>query len=316
MKKLLIAYDGSPHANAALDDLAFSGLPRELEVTVLSVADVWLPSEPEQPEVQSRGTIPDAVLKARARAQLALKSSRALAEAACDRLRAQFPQWNIHPEACADSPAWAIVTQAVKWQADLVLLGSHGRSPLERLFLGSVAQKVAAEAPCSVRIARPRPQPMADGLKLLVAVDGSGDSQAAVRTVAARLWPEKTPVYVVTVIDARLESATAWPKPYTDLPVGESMTADEWARRTVEGSAAVLRGAGLQVETATFHGEPKHILLREAERWQADCLFVGARGLHHGRRLFLGSLASAVAARAPCSVEIVRPPVAQQQEAV
>ena len=45
MKKILIAYDGSASADAALEDLRRAGLPDELDATVLSVAEVWLPSD-------------------------------------------------------------------------------------------------------------------------------------------------------------------------------------------------------------------------------------------------------------------------------
>jgi nucleotide-binding universal stress UspA family protein len=54
-------------------------------------------------------------------------------------------------------------------------------------------------------------------------------------------------------------------------------------------------------------GDPKHVLLDEAEQWGADCLFVGARGLSRIERFLLGSVSAAVAARAQCSVEVVRP---------
>ena len=74
----------------------------------------------------------------------------------------------------------------------------------------------------------------------------------------------------------------------------------------VEHFAKKLFDAGLTVETDIFEGDPKHVLLREAENCEADCIFLGARGLQHGNRLFLGSTANGVAARAHCSVEIVR----------
>jgi nucleotide-binding universal stress UspA family protein len=69
-----------------------------------------------------------------------------------------------------------------------------------------------------------------------------------------------------------------------------------------------LRQNRLEVETHIFEGEPKKVLLKQVAKWNADCLFVGAHGLQHGRHLFLGSLAAAVATRAACSVEIVRVP--------
>ncbi|MCV4785306.1 universal stress protein, partial [Escherichia coli] len=59
-------------------------------------------------------------------------------------------------EACADSPAWGIIKRADEWQPDLIVVGSHGRTAIERFVLGSVSQKVLYEARCSVRIARAR----------------------------------------------------------------------------------------------------------------------------------------------------------------
>jgi len=48
------------------------------------------------------------------------------------------------------------------------------------------------------------------------------------------------------------------------------------------------------------------VLLREAEEWAADCIVVGAQGLKRLQRLFIGSVSASVAARAGCSVEVIR----------
>ena len=139
MKKLLVAYDGSPCAEAALDDLAKAGLPAELEVMVVSVADVWLPANPVPVEPVFPDALPASVRKARAQALESLEAARLLAEKAARRLRTQFPGWKVESTACADSPGWAVAKKAREWQANLVVLGSHGRTPLQRFFLGSVA---------------------------------------------------------------------------------------------------------------------------------------------------------------------------------
>ena len=52
--------------------------------------------------------------------------------------------------------------------------------------------------------------------------------------------------------------------------------------------------------------DPKQMILQEAEGWGADCIFIGARGLNPLERLLLGSVSRSVAARAHCSVEVVR----------
>jgi nucleotide-binding universal stress UspA family protein len=305
MKKLLVAYDGSPCSDEMLADLSHAGLPAELDVTVVTVAEVWLPPDPELSEPAFPDSISKAVRKARDRAVAEVETSRAVAERACSCLKKLFPKWKLRARVLADSPAWAIVKEAAACKADLVVLGSHGRTALERLFLGSVAQKVAAEAYCSVRIARPGK--CSEPPRVLIAVDGSSDSQATVRAVAQRRWPDKAEFWIVTVADHKLQTAVAWPSVFADQWVQPNdKGAGEWIGRLLEHFAGGLRDVGLKVKTDIFDGDPKEVLLRQARDWRADCVFIGARGLHHGDRLFLGTLAAAVAARAHCSVEIVR----------
>ena len=308
MKRILIAYDGSPCAESVLDDLLKAGLPDEVDAAIISVADVWLPSNPEGVLPPFPESLSEAVRKARAQALAAVEDARALASHASERLKILFPKWKVEPFACADSPAWGVLNKATEWKADLVALGSHGRSTLERLFLGSVSQKVAAEAVCSVRVARPRKHSHHARLRVAVAVDGSQDALGAVRSVASRVWPQFSEFRVVAIIDPRMETAMGWPDVYAAQWIQQrDTTAKESICRMLEHSAKVLNDAGLNVETHLLSGDPKRELLAHAESWEADTIFLGARGLHHGGRLALGTMASAVAGRAHCSVEIARP---------
>jgi nucleotide-binding universal stress UspA family protein len=54
-------------------------------------------------------------------------------------------------------------------------------------------------------------------------------------------------------------------------------------------------------------GDPRRILIDEAEEWQATSIFLGARGLAAIDRFLLGSVTADVAQRAECAVEVVRP---------
>jgi len=305
MKRLLIAYDGSHASDDAIHDLAQAALPPELDVKVISVADVYLP-----PSLQSGAAGTDMpsplVRKAEEKALREVEAYRALATRACGRIQALFPKWKCMPVAAADSPGWAIIRQAAEFNADLVVLGSQSHSGLERLFLGSVAHKVAAEAPCSVRIGRQGGE--SGELRIMVAVDGSADSKAALRAVAARCWPAGTQFRVVTVIDPRLETAITWPE---FLPENFVQTNDasgrEWISRMMESASRILFDAGLDVANFLYDGHPKDVLVQAGHEWNASALFLGARGLHHGDRLYVGTVAASVASRASCSVEIVRP---------
>ena len=86
----------------------------------------------------------------------------------------------------------------------------------------------------------------------------------------------------------------------------EGMDARAVASRTNQVAANKLRATGLAVSSLVREGNPKQILVNEAKRWKADCVFVGARGLRGIERFLLGSVSMAVTARAPCSVEVVR----------
>jgi nucleotide-binding universal stress UspA family protein len=310
MKKLLIAYDGSPCSDAMLDELSHAGLRGELDATVLSVADVWLPADPELQEPAFPDPVSKAVRQARARAVAEVEGGLALAKKACEHLKKLYPKWNLRPRAVADSPAWGIIKEAAACKADLIVLGSHGRSPAGRFFLGSVAHKVAGEAHRSVRIARPQPQAEDGKLRILIGADGSHDSQAAVHAVALRRWPFSAEFRIIAVVDPRMRTAVAWPGVYPeqwDWAQARDKSPEDWVARMLQHSAAKLIDAGFKAETDFYDGDPKQVLLREAEDWKADCIFLGARGLHHGTVLTLGTTASAVATRAHCSVEIVRP---------
>jgi nucleotide-binding universal stress UspA family protein len=77
-------------------------------------------------------------------------------------------------------------------------------------------------------------------------------------------------------------------------------------KKMIDADVARLRAAGLKTDVAVKNGEPKSLLIAEAESWGADSIFVGARGMGRIERFMLGSVSSAVAARAQCSVEVVR----------
>jgi nucleotide-binding universal stress UspA family protein len=74
-----------------------------------------------------------------------------------------------------------------------------------------------------------------------------------------------------------------------------------------DAAAQQLVKAGLAATAHVIDGDPKHALVAAAREWQADCVFVGARGLTRVERFLLGSVSTSVAMRAPCSVEVVHP---------
>lgn len=304
--KILIAYDGSEFADAAIADLRHAGLPRDAEALIYTVADVFVPPPTDPGEEVPRE--PAAVRSAHQRAERKLKEAETRAREVSDRIKKDFPEWKVSYEAAAESPAWAIIFKAGEWQADLIVVGSHGKSGLAgRLILGSVSQRVLYEAHCSVRIGRAGPQDQAPPLRMLVGIDGSAHSRAVVDQLSKRDWPEGTEVRLLAVVDTVLaldgneaEQTVKW------LEVGDEGNWDQ-VRAVFEPEAQRLRAIGLDAAVMIRRGHPTQQLLDEAETWAAHSVFVGAKGIRGIERLLLGSVSAAVAARAHCSVEVVRP---------
>ena len=302
--KILIAYDGSEYADSALADLKRAGLPHDVEALVMSMADVFLPPSTDGETVR----VPGAVRRAHERAQRRLDEAAALAKGASERVKSLFPDWQVRSEALADSPAWALIRTADQWKPDLIVMGARGHSVFGgRLILGSISQRVLYEAKCSVRIARASQREADEPVRILIGVDQSSDSNAALDAVCNRQWPSGSEAGVLTVVDTvmAINSDPDDPETMKWIEVDDE---DNWnqVREAFDPAAEKLRRAGLHAEILVRRGNPGEQILEEADTWGADCIFVGAQGTTGIDRLLLGSVSSAVSARARCSVEVVR----------
>jgi nucleotide-binding universal stress UspA family protein len=310
--KLLIAYDGSKCADAALDDLTHAGLPEKGEALVMSVAEVWLPPPPPSAsEIVEMATTTKGPLglerKYMAGSQAVVDADQMAAKAAA-RFHSNFPNWKVKHEAVWGSPTWELFSKAEDWKADLIVAGSHGRSALGRLFLGSISQWLLNEARCSVRVARGKLDEPDFPVRLLLALDGSRSAEKALGQIAARNWPAKSEVRVV-IVDQPLELTYIGGMAPPLRESVESFNEEQHSKsmRLVNAAAKKLKAAGLRAMADVIEGDPKRVLVKVAEDWRADCVFVGATGLSNRlERFLLGSTAGAVAVRAHCSVEVVR----------
>lgn len=307
--KLIAAYDGSHCSEAALDDLARAGLPEHGEALVVTVAEVWLPP-PDNNGYKNEGDdfIQDIIRKHREKGERFLNEAGTMAKHAAVRMRSMLPGWTITPRATYGAPAWEILTAADDFDPHLIVLGSHGHSAIGRLILGSISQKVLTEADCSVRIARGRIEVDPSPVRLVIGFDGSAGAHAAVRSVCSRAWPDHTEIRLVVATDSVVPSANGRFFPPVAEWVDKELKAEyRWIEQLAEKPAGELTQAGLKVTTRIREGNPNDILVREAENWHADCIFVGANAAGSRiERFLLGSTSAAVASRAHCSVEVVR----------
>jgi nucleotide-binding universal stress UspA family protein len=313
MKTILIAYDGSPCADAILTELRHVGLPLQLNVHVIAVEELFLTpvADPGQWSAMP-SMVPVLPSVADVNAQLATKAEATAAHGATQ-LRAAFPSWTVTSGGAVDSVTRAILLKATDVLADAIFVGSHSRSAVGRFFLGSVSHKIAAEANCTVHICRPHP-PFAKAPRVVVAVDGSAAANAAVQEIITREWPSDTIVAAVSVIKSPFGFGADFAGDYSDewlrLRLHEPREVQDgrviWLEKIAQTARHELAAVGIHAEAHTLIGTPKDTLLAWAEEWKADCIFVGASGTQHPAADVFGTVASAISVRAHCSVEIVR----------
>lgn len=309
--RILIGYDGSECADAALDDLIHAGLPEDAEAQILSVAEVWLPLTPQSiyEIVEQAEKVKSPADRQRGYSENcdAARGALTLAEKARERVQANFPKWKVSADSSCGSPAWELIAKADEWKPDLIVVGSHGRTALGRFVLGSVSQRVLAEARCSVRVARGRVEEPGTPVRIIVGIDGSPASLDAARVVASRAWPRLSEVKIMVVDDPLFPDYLGLIPPLKKIVDEDKLEERRWVEKVSTEPIKLLREAGLEASSLLRGGDPKKELPAAAEEWRADCIFVGSAGFSNRfERFVLGSVSAAVAARAHCSVEVVR----------
>jgi len=150
-------------------------------------------------------------------------------------------------------------------------------------------------------------------MKILLASDGSRCSAKAALSVANRPWPAGSQISIVSVVQLLTPEI-----PNTAAPLASeyptSLLEHVWEEARTHAEEAVaearktLSATGLKVceRRATPVGEPRALILDDAEEWEADLIVLGSHGRHGWDRMLLGSVSESVALYAHCSVEVVR----------
>lgn len=328
--KVVIGFDSSAASDYIFTDLLAAGFPEDTEFMIVSSTDMeGISDEVDTGLTNLSGTPPGSTwhgeISTSERNYLIamLENANSLARQrttelneethkAALRLRELFPAAAVSYKVESVNPYSAIMSRANEMDADVIVVGSQNASSLSKLFLGSVSQGVVTHAERTVRIARAQANPDPASLKVIVAYDGSDDSQHMVDAVARRQWPKDTMIRVVTVAEAKslgvLLGRLIGLKKESGETVNEASTQQpqEALRDLAEAAAKKLEAPGITVEATAAYGDPKQLLTQMAEEWQADTIFLGAQGHQKRKGKSLGAVANALTGRARCSVEVVR----------
>jgi nucleotide-binding universal stress UspA family protein len=157
--RILVATDGSPCSDRAVQAVAMRPWPQDTRIEVISVARTRMPDVPDLLLIVEAAHV-DAIEAARQRAPGHVQRAQDCLNAAGQ------AGVTVTGQVLEGDPEDMILREAEAWPADLIVLGSHGYGPVTRRLIGSVAHAVALHAPCSVEIvrcperqARPDPRP-------------------------------------------------------------------------------------------------------------------------------------------------------------
>ena len=223
----------------------------------------------------------------------------ALAAAVDDALGAEAARAVVRRPVC-DLPAAGLLGAAA--DAELLVVGARGLGGFRGMLLGSVSQQCLhhAEVPIAVVHADPHEGTEATDARVVVGVDGSDPSTAALRWALAEGAARKSVVQVVHAWESPVAYGLVGGLSGADvgrIEEGARSLVDEIVDRAVEGVGPV------EVKRTVLPGGPASSLLEAAEG--ADLVVVGRRGLGGFGRLLLGSVSEHVARHAACPVVVV-----------
>ena len=291
---VLVPIDGSDQSYGGVV-YALGSFP-DVELTTLHVIDA-------EREWYEEGDFPE-TWEERARETAASYHDRAAA------LAAEYDV-NVTAETTVGIPHKEILQYVVDHDVDHVVMGSHGRSPITRPFIGHVTEAVARRADVTVTVVPDSANELTERSlpgRILVPVDGSEQAATALSYALSR-FPD-APVTALHVVDAPLDysheelEGTYVQNQFEDLQT----LADRVLKATEE--RAVARDC--EIDTASTFGKPAREIVSYGIDNGFDQIVMGSHGRSGLARVLLGSVAEAVARDAPMPVTLVRESVADE----
>jgi nucleotide-binding universal stress UspA family protein len=206
-------------------------------------------------------------------------------------------------------PSDAILAEAMRFQASLVVLGWRGHGTFRRLLTGSVSRNVAAKAQCPVLVVR---EPAKAVRRFVVGFDGCPNSERALDFLSSLEPARGNRVVLVNVVEPvpTPTSLGRFPRSMR-AAIGQQVAAlneeqRQQAEAAVVAAAAQLARSGWTVRGKVRSGAPLASLVEAVEEHRADVLMLGARATGGLEHLLLGSVANGALDRSPVPVLLVR----------
>ncbi|MFB6082832.1 MAG: universal stress protein [Halorientalis sp.] len=270
-ERILVPTDGSDHAERAAEHALALARVFDATVRVISVVDLEGAAGP----FDAGGVSDEFVDELEAEARDAIDGIAALADG-------QF-----RAEVLEGRPADAIVDDAREFGADLIVMGTHGRTGVHRYVVGSVTERVVrlADAPVLTARAGIEAGPAGNCDDVLLPTDGTEHATVAVDHGIAIAERFDARVHAVSIVDV---GDLATRVEYT--PPTETLEhVHEERVEAVEAIADRAREAGLDARTEVREGFPAEDLLAYADEEGIDLFTMGTHGRTGLNHLLLGS---------------------------
>lgn len=289
VKKILVAVDGSASARRAVEWTA--GLAARTGATVIAAHVI---SDPEWP-VRTRPSLaplpPDYPQRWREEVR------EALVDGWTDPLHDLGPR--LETRLLGGQPAKVLLAVAAEEDCDLVVLGNRGRGGLRELLLGSVSSNVLLNATSPVAVIRGGLEVPVGLRTIVVGIDSSPGSVAAVDWTAELAGAVGAEVVLCSVIPVDADPEIAY---------GGALEVElQGLRERLERRCAPIRGHGVTCRTEAAVGAPAATLMDLARREGAGLIVVGSRGLGGVRSRMLGSVGNQLAHHVDRPLVVVRP---------
>ena len=302
LMRVLLASDGSADAMRAAKFVAELGLRNDLDVYVVTVTSAPDPAlmvsmEPWMPV----WTVEQQQAADRRVSQIHVDILSMLSDT-CD---------DVSMSHKTGDPATCILLEAKEHDVDMIVLGAHGHSMIERMLIGSVSDYVATHADCSVVVVRTGSEEVSEHApeevrirNVLVAYDQSKGAREAVAEMMQLDWSRETNVNVLTVMSP----------PFPLEEDSFNVLDENWEPERVQetrcaGERMASQIADRMPNTTSQLMRERHVgdsIVRNAEETDCDLLVVGESGHNLLRRLVLGSTTKYLLRHSPCTVWISR----------
>jgi nucleotide-binding universal stress UspA family protein len=289
--KVLVATDSSECSQAAIETALNMKFSPGSELHVIMVEDFFEPL-PALEGVKEKE----------------IESARKYIATTIENMQTALPQVKVTGALLDGYADQKIISAAEEFKANLIVIGSHGRSGMTRFLLGSISRSVLMGAPCAVRIVR-KFADQQENNNVVVALDHSAHSEHALEHILESAWPDQTKFKCITVLAAEHHYMNVDPERVSVVTLRQEELRLEAAAALASAVARI--NSALVAGCASYEvleGDPREQILAFAGQWPATLIVMGSHGRNLMERVFLGSVSDAVVTHAHCSVEVTRVP--------